>query len=187
MGMDEQGNNPCYEIVLELIEVEKNDEFENLKDPRRFFFGKRRTADASDYLDEMQARFSDGDLEKLTTTEIPLEYADFGKEMNVTDHQSPASLNSNLNFFNFYSKRINYKTTTYFQFTVLPISKRVAISNDENYAKLIQDILNSLSLWLNISIDDLVVYISWAFSWFLKFYHLLVAFKAKLNALDCVP
>lgn len=191
---DEQGNHPTYEIVLELIEVNRNDEFENLKDPRRLFFGKRKTEDVNEYLNEMQARFSRGYFENLTTNEIPLELADFDKEinnqlfkqlflqvMNVSDHQYPNSLNSKLSFFNYYSKRIFVNCSTFFQFSILPICKRVEITNSENVAKLIQDILNSLSLWLNISITDLWAYIEWLFKFILKFYRLLVAIRAKLS------
>ena len=146
---------PIYEIVLEIIEIDRHDDFEDWKDLRRLFFGKRRVADKNDYLNEIQAKFSAGNLKNFTTNEIPLERINFGKEIdnelfrqfylqvtNVTDHQQPTSLNSKLKFFNFYSQRPDLDFLTFFQFTILPISKRVEILNNENYAKLIQDILN---------------------------------------------
>lgn len=188
-------------IVLELIEVDRSDEFEDLKDLRRLFFGKRKTADVNDYLNEMKAKFSGGELENLTTNEVLLEAENFHKEidnqmfkqfflqvMNHTDHNYPTSSNAKLNFFNFYAKRIdvNYAEFTHFQFSILPISRRLEILNSENFAKLIQDILNSLSLWLNIAITDLVIHINWLFNFVLKFYHLLVTVRAKLGALDCL-
>ena len=198
IGPDQRGNQPIYEIVLELIKVERNDEFEDLKDPRRLFFGKRRTTDVNDYLNEMQAKFSSGNLKNFTTNEFLLEQADFDKEidnnlfqqfflqvMNVTDHQRPASLNYKLTHTNFYSKRIDLNINTYFQFTVLPISKRVEISNEDNFAKLIQNLLNTLSLWLNISISDLVVHLNWTLNLLLKPYYLLVTARAKLSSSDC--
>ena len=196
IGPDKRGYQQIYEIVLELIEVDRNDEFENLKDPRRMFYGKRKTEDPNEYLNEMLTKFSGGNFEKLnlTTNEIPLEFADFDKEinnqlfkqlflqvMNVSDHQYPNSLNSKLIFFNYYSKRIVLNYLTFFQFSILPIGKRVEITNSENVAKLIQDILNSLSLWLSISITDLWAYIEWVFNFIPKLYHLLVAIRANLS------
>lgn len=191
---------PIYEIVLELVQVDRNDAFELLKDPRRLFFGKRNTADVNDYLNEMQAGFSGGNLKRLTTNEIPLEQTNFDKEIdnqlfkqfflqvtNLTDHQYPTSLNSKRIFYNFYSKRVDADSAFYpfFQFSILPISKRVHILNNENYATLILNILNCLSLWLNISITDLAVYIGRVFDLFLKLYYLLVSAKEKLRSLDC--
>ena len=89
-------------------------------------------------------------------------------------------------FFIYYSQLIDdFGEFTFFQFTILPISKRVEILNKENYAKLIQDILNSFSLWLNISIADLIVYVNWFLNLFLKVYYLLVSVRDKLSFLDC--
>ena len=198
IGPDRSRHRPIYEIVLERIEVDKVDHFENLKDLQRLFFGKRRTSNVNEYLNEMQAKF--GDLENLTTNEIPLEQGDLSKEidnelfkqfyiqvMNVTDHQQPISLESNLVFFNFYSKRIDLDLFTFFQFTILPISKRVEISNNENFAKLIQDILISLSLWLNISIADLLVHLNLLLGVPLRVYFLLVKVRTKLVSLRKKP
>ena len=195
---DEKGNEQIYEIILELIEVDRSDEFEDLKDPRRLFFGKRKTVDVNEYLNEIQAKFREGNLANFTTNELPLEPADFDKEINnqlfkqlflqvinVTDHLRPISLNSKLTFFNFYSKRISAGDPgdpQFFQFAFLPIKKRVEILNRDNFAKLSQDILNSLSLWLDILIIDLVVYVNWLFDLAPKLYGLLITARDKLRS-----
>ena len=190
---DKHGLRPIYEIVLEQIEVSRVDEFENLKDPRRLLFGKRKTSDVNDYLNEMQEKFSD--LENLATNEILPENVDFSREIdkrlfkqlffqvtNDADHRWPTSLNSNLTFFNFYSKRIDYSTFSFFQFTILPLSKRVEILNKSNIPKLIQDVLIALSLWFNTTMAELLVYVNLFPNVSLKFWSLLVKIQSKLSS-----
>lgn len=65
-------------------------------------------------------------------------------------------------------------------FTTLPVSRNIEIINNENYPKLIQDIFNALSLFLNIGILDIVVYINRAPNLLLKLYLLLITNRKKL-------
>ena len=55
------------------------------------------------------------------------------------------------------------------------------VTNDSNFAKLLINILNALSLWLSLSVLDLHIYLLKLFSAIKKFYFLLLKLKNCLN------
>ena len=56
-------------------------------------------------------------------------------------------------------------------------------TNDDNYAKLTQNLLNSLSLWLNFCIIDAHIYLNKFFSLINEFYRLLHRYRNHLKSL----
>ena len=59
---------------------------------------------------------------------------------------------------------------------------KLTITNDSNYAKLLINILNALSLWLSLSVMDLHVYIFKLLSFVKKFYCLLLKLENRLKS-----
>ena len=77
----------------------------------------------------------------------------------------------------------DYKKLNESELTIVPnfLKYREIITNDSNAAKLIINILNSLSLWLSLSITDLHVYIFKLFSFVKNFHFLLLKLESCLR------
>ena len=62
-------------------------------------------------------------------------------------------------------------------------ARQTELTNDDNYAKLVQNILNTLSLWFGICILDLFICLNKLLNLIKKFHLLLIQFKNHLNSL----
>ena len=58
---------------------------------------------------------------------------------------------------------------------------KLTITNDSNSAKLLINILNALSLWLNLTVMDLHLYVVKFLSFVKKFYCLLLNLENRLR------
>ena len=58
---------------------------------------------------------------------------------------------------------------------------KLTITNDSNYAKLLINILNALSLWLSLTVMDLHVYVFKLLSFVKKFHCLLLKLENRLR------
>lgn len=127
--------------------------------------------EAGAYLNNMQTIFKD--QFNLNTRAIP--FYDFDDSeidddlfeqlylqvQNQTDHNYPHNRNCEFQSYSSYQTQmwsdINHPTL---EFYASPFIQRTVISNADNFGKLIQSILNSLSLWVDLSILDINLYIS---------------------------
>ena len=178
-----------YEIDFQFFKIVEDDKFEALKDFRKFFVETINIDDATTYLGNLIENFRND--HRLTTLELSLEnhkkgsYESFELEVddglfrqhylqkqNVSDHKYPSCADSKKSFYSIFTQyNKNIFSRTWFTFSISMASRETNISNEDNYAKLVQNILNSLSLFLNLNILECHVYVPhtmWArFSLFL--------------------
>lgn len=90
--------------------------------------------------------------------------------------------NYNSEVFNLNSM-LMLQTVDHPEIIVLPtiFKYKQTITNDTNYAKFIINILNSLSLWLNLSVIELHIYVIKLFIFIKKFFNLLLKFEIFLK------
>lgn len=75
----------------------------------------------------------------------------------------------------------NKMNVTYFRFSLSLSYSETEISNEDNFSKLIQNILNSLSLFLNVSILECHLYVGKMFLVFTFLYKGLLKLKVRLE------
>ena len=159
-----------YVIKFELFKMTREDKFELLKDPRNLFYEKIKVNDVAEYLNAMEKKFYDD--YNLTTSDFLLDdyfdvevdnelFEQFYRQIqNISDQTKFKSRNFEQNIPNiatdiFYT---NYGDSDFF-FTLSTLARRVEITNNDNYTKIVVGFLNSLSLWMNICILDIGPYL----------------------------
>ena len=157
-----------YHIDIELFKVKRDDKFEILKYPINLFLKKTSKNDINKYLNDMKQSFESQYL--LTTADILL-------EKNETDFNQ--TIDDEL-FEQFFSTE--NKSLSDFQFSFNFLVKQTESTNDDNYTKLVQSILNALSLWLNVCILDLHIYLFTLLSPVRNLYRHLIRFRNYLKA-----
>ena len=148
--------------------------------------------EASVYLNNMQTIFRE--QFNLNTRAIP--FYDFDDSeidddlfeqlylqvQNQTDHTYPHNPNCEFQSYSSYQTRmwagIDHPTL---EFYASPFIQRTIISNADNFGKLIQSILNSLSLWVDLSILDINRFLSKALNSGHVLYNLLKILERKLK------
>ena len=101
---------------------------------------------------------------------------------NVTDHNGLTSSSYEQNAYNIYSQPLfNPLNFPDFTFSSSLITRKVDIFNEDNFTKLVINILNALSFWLGLSILDLSVYVNRLFRPILHLYLLLIEVKLFLH------
>lgn len=150
--------------------------------------------EASAYLNNMQDFFKD--KLNLNTRSIPFydfDDAEIDDDLftqlylqiqNETDHYYPHNRNTDFQIYSSYHTEMwGEKDHPTLEFYASPFIQRTLISNDDNFGKLIQSILNSLSLWVDLSILDISLYVSKALNGFGLLYGLLKTVEIKLKAM----
>ena len=178
-----------YVIEFELFKMVREDKFELLKDPRNFFYEKIKLHDLSEYLNAMKKQFHDD--YNLTTSDFLLDdyfgveidnelFEQYFKQIqNISDQTKFKSLNFEQNIPNVVTDvfHIDYFGPD-FSFAFSPLARRVEITNNDNYTKIVVGFLNSLSLWLNVCILDMGAYVYQIFRLSLHLYYLLIWIRA---------
>ena len=167
-----------YKIKLELFEIQIEDKFELFKNlPKLLFKEQSYLNDASKYLANMKDEFIN--RFNLTTLKIPLEEKEFEIELNEQlfyqyylqiqkpiDEKHPSNKNSKRILYNLYEQRFtdqrnlsdkkNYRIDNEpdISFGINFSIRIVKVTNDSNFTKVIQNVLNVLSLWLDVCILD---------------------------------
>ena len=101
---------------------------------------------------------------------------------DVNDRNYPHSSYSKKSFYTLYNRYMkNNMNVTYFRFSISLAGRATEISNEDNYSKLVQNILNSLSLFLNVSILECHLYVGKMFLVFTFLYHGLLKLKVRLE------
>lgn len=198
-----------YDNEFELYQKKSEDIFEKLKNPKALFlnlfnfYSKEEVNllhDTTKYLENMKSSFKD--KYNLTSKNIILDRQNFDLEINerlldqyyiqkqrINDLKLPITVNYEQRSYNVYSRiDTNWEGYKYFDFAFSHslISRNLDIKNEDNYAKLILNILNTLSLWLNICILFVHNYLMLTSKAFLKVYRFMILFKnkTKLNLND---
>ena len=147
-----------YSVEFELFKIQRNDQFELLKDPRRLFQKGMQVNDAETW----------EDLNR-TTDQSTSESLDF--EQNVAN-----------TYTNVYNSPFEFYMSD-FSFSFSFLVRRVVITNRENYTKLVVSLLNTLSLWLDICVIDMGSWLSRFFALSLHLYRLLIKISNRLDRL----
>lgn len=183
----------AYRVVLELFEFSIFDRYKYIKNPKALFVQEVDINDATSYLNGMQNNFKN--KFNLQTRAIPFhDFGDteiddelfeqyFSQVQNVSDHYYPHNLNINFEIYSSYIDKItvppHYPTFEFYPSFQL---QKTIITTDGNYAKLIQNILNTLSLCVNICILDISLYINKLLNLiFVHFYDVLIVTERKLR------
>ena len=104
---------------------------------------------------------------------------------NVSDHLNPVSLNYKQKTALIYGQRTfeSNENDADFKYSLTFTARQTELTNEDNYAKLVQSILNALSLWLGICILDLFIYLNKLLNLIKKFHLLLIQYRIYLNSL----
>ena len=182
-----------YAIEFQLIKIEREDKFEFLKNPVSLFFETTAINDATKYLEAMKQKFKnkyglasrDSLLDDFKLKIDDLLFKQFYLQIqNLTDHNGLTSLNFKKNVYNMYTQ-IGIIPLIYpdFRFSLSSTSRQVEISNEDNYTKLIINILNAVSFWLGLCVFDLsAVNVNRLFKLNLNLYQLLFKLKLYLHS-----
>ena len=190
---DHYGDHYSYDIVFELFQIVREDRFELLKDLRRLFQKRVKVNDVKTG-EAMRKRFKE-DYNR-TTDDLPLE-SNFETEVDnelfeqharsVADQANFKSLNFKQNVANTFTNvfslfmELDYFDYPDFSFSFSFLVRRVVITNRENYTKIVVHLLNTLSLWLEVFILDMGVWLKILARQFLHIYRLLVNVRNRLN------
>ena len=183
-----------YKIEFEQFRIEREDQFELLKDPRRLFRQRVQVNDAR--TDQAIRRRFEKDHNR-TTDHLPLD-GHFDVEVDnelyqkhakvITDQYAFKSLDFKQNVANTYTNvhfspfklKLKYPD---FSFSFSFLVRRVVITNRENYTKLVVSLLNTLSLWLDICVIDMGEWLRPLFRFALYLYRLLIKTSNRLDRL----
>ena len=163
-----------YIYVINQKSVEQEYSLFNLiQNPFSFYDDKD---DANSYFINLMNDFEKN--KKLRSLKLPLERIKSNKEIDDdlfeqhykkienTDHKSTKSLNSQKLFITNNIKSeissIDYSNSD-FRFELNFVKNRILITNEDNFFKLILNLLNVLSLWADLCILDLYVYVYYAY------------------------
>lgn len=188
-------NFKYYSINQELFEIKYEDKFDFIKNPS-LFNDENDLNDFSRFLSNLINNKFD-----LRTLNLPIEKQHFNLEIdddlfeqyfnqieNVTSDDSKPGSNYRRQFaINHLEKGKNSKLyDADLNFELIFFKKIIVLTNQDNFAKLIMSLLNALSIWLNLDILDLHVYILDLFSkirkvgYFFNFIHKLLLKFAKI-------
>ena len=156
-----------YSIYQELFELTHDDKFNFIKNPLSLLYGENDVNDADRYLKRL-TNFKRG----LSTLNLPLEEEAFNDEIdddlfeqyylqvqNITDQQTPTNSNYKRIFATNYFERLHFVTfKPDISLHLIPIKKRVTITNSDNFTKLTLSLLNAFSIWFGLGVLDLHVY-----------------------------
>lgn len=183
-----------YDVIFEQLEIEEIDRFETLKNLKKLFFSSIDLRDPTTYLNGLTETFK-ADY-GLVTREVLLEnYRNleiddelfrqyYMQVQNVTDHQYPAASSSKQTLHNLYPTYYeSSKNRVGFSFSLSLASRISSTTNDDNWAKIIQNLINSLSLWTGSNILELHVCFSRIGQPFSFLYQLLLKLRRFLKRL----
>ena len=179
-----------YMIEFEQFRIVREDQFEQLKDPRWLFQEMVKVNDPKTG-EVMKKRFKED--HNRTTEHLPLD-ENFDAEVDnelYEQYVKTATKNSVFKSLDFEQNIANTYTNVYyaqfshnsphFSFSFSFLVRRVVITNRENYTKLVVSLLNTLSLWLDICVIDMG---AWFSSFFSLAFHLYLLLINISNCLD---
>ena len=185
-----EGHN-SFKVKLELSITEKSDKFKYFKNPLLLFFDSTNYSDLNDYIRMMRNAF----LRRFNYSSnlIPLVRRDFVQEIeNDLFDQYYLQVQKIKDEFNqvdndfeheLYNNRISFQfadqSEPTFAFTMTFSVERTVITNEESHALLIQNLVNLLSLWLNLNVLDIPLHKF--FSLFPSLQRILIALRDRLK------
>ena len=127
-------------------------------------------------------------LEASRTAEFRYEIDDqlfdqYGRQIQNQSDQNPTSRNYEKHFFNLYAlvNNVNEAERPFgeFSFTFYFFRRCSEFTNDDNFSKLVQSLLNTLSLWLDTCILDVHLHLFKLFYVFKLLHRFLIAQEVR--------
>ena len=161
-----------YSVSQELYDIYYNDRFQVLKNPMSIF-KESYLNDADLYLKSLRDDFKE--RYNATTMSIPLEKPDFQlkiddqlfrdyyyAEQSPKDQSTPGNLNYERQYFLNYIKEQSLgreeDIVLNFEFNLIFRNEKLEILNEDNWAKLILNLINVLSIWLSLNMFEALVF-----------------------------
>ena len=160
-----------YTSNQEITELTVNDQFSWIKSPSLLFDKNNYENDVNKHLAKLMNNFDKS--YNLRTLYLPLEKVDSNNEINddlfeqYSSQEIKSSLNSNIQKLfirtNFKKERNINLNRTDFIFELNFLKNKILITNEDNFTKLILNLLNVISLWFSLCILDLHAYVYYAY------------------------
>ena len=173
LHFQESSKKNIYTINQERFEIIRDDKFNLIKNPLSLFYGENDLNDADKYLNKLMNYFTN--KFSLQTTNLPIETPNFSDEIdddlfeqyylqvqNITDHQMPPNSNFRRSFTKSNLEHDSFRNSIKLpdiSFGLIFFKKVIKITNEDNYTKLILNLLNVLSLWFDLGVLDLHCYV----------------------------
>ena len=196
-----------YSVKYEMFKITLDDKFNQIKNliknPSSLFsIEKLDFINVNNYLNQLLAKFNS--YLNLRTMNLPLEAEHFNYEINneifeqfcnqaqsKEDERTIENRNFKRRLTVNHLNEEDAKKAFNFRFYIFFFEKKLFITNADNWAKLILNLLNLLSLWLNLNILQILNYFSYQIKTaFLKqFKRLLkskrILFSIQMNEIHC--
>lgn len=160
-------NREDFTISSDLYEVVYNDKFWFIKNPLSLFYSQNLN-DIDKYIENLLRNYQK--ISNSKTLYFPLRINNFKENIDdenfeqfydqfqkLADYNIPSNLNYKrlfiLNYFKEYYKK--NKENKNFRIYINFLKRTLIVTNEENFSKLIVNLLNILSLWLDYSVLDL--------------------------------
>lgn len=161
-----------HSVLLELHEIIYDDQFYLIKHPLSVFYNNYNNFnDVDNYIRNMVESYKK--ILNFNTLSLPLQSSNFNEIIddqlfdqfyyqiqNVSDYSSTPDLNYKRSFF------INHEKMRYegferpcFELNLSFLKRTLYLTNSDNYAKIVLNLLAILSLWLDHSLLDLYPYV----------------------------
>ena len=162
-----------YTTNQKITELTVNDQFSWIKSPSLLFDEDSFQNDVNKHLAKLMNKFDKN--YNLRTLYLPFEIVNSNDEINddlfeqysTQEIKYKSSLNSNIQKL-FITTNIKKETISNFKkpdftFELNFIKNKILITNEDNFTKLILNLLNVLSLWFSLCILDLHAYVYYAY------------------------
>ena len=187
-SLDDNG----FEITQELHELILNDKFKLIKNPLILFYGENDIYDVTGYIRKLKNGFYRN--YNHMTRELHIKESFFDLEIdddlfeqyylqvqNRTDHQIPKNVNFERSSYINYQRPIYSLNNPDLCFIPKFYTVRLIIMNDDNFSKLVVNILNLFAFWFDFIILNFYFYFAKVGSVFIFLYKFLIRTKHTLN------
>ena len=180
----------AYTSSQEITELTVNDQFSWIKSPSLLFDEDSYRNDVNKHLAKLMNKFDKN--YNLRTLYLPTEKVNSNNEINndlfeqysSQEIKYKSSLNSNIQKLFITTNVIDINSDvskTDFIFELNFIKNKILITNEDNFTKLILNLLNVLSLWFSLCILDLHVYICYAYSKIVLIFKIFIVFYNQMT------
>ena len=180
-------NNYGYASNQEITELTLNDQFSWIKNPSLLFDEDSYQNDVNKHLAKLINKFDEN--YNLRTLCLPSEKVNSNNEINddlfeqYSSQEIKSSLNSNIQklFITTNVKQTRNLNRTNFTFELNFLKNKILITNEDNFTKLILNLLNALSLWFSLCILDLHAYVYYAYCKIVFYFNFVYVLLIRIN------
>ena len=177
-----------YTLNQEITELTVNDQFDWIKSPFLLFDEDSYQNDVNKHLVKLINKFDEN--YNLRTLCLPSEKVNSNNEINddlfeqYSSQEIKSSLNSNIQkLFITTNVKVTYSRfhKPDFIFELNFIKNKILFTNEDNFTKLILNLLNVLSLWFSLCILDLHAYVYYAYCKIVFFFNFIYVLLIRID------